>query len=111
MEADREKKEKGLTHFLDTHGRLKTWPPAKERDKILILAHLASPFVSGRTYPVKEVDEQLKQHIAFADYGIVRRALIEYSFMDREHDGSFYWLTSLPLSDEERIILRRKGRG
>jgi len=64
--------------------------PRKEKRKIVILRHLARQFKEGRTYTEKEVNAVLKAR--FADYVTLRRYLIEYGFLDREPDGSRYWV-------------------
>ena len=64
--------------------------PAKEKRKLAILTHLSRRFEQGRRYTEKQLTEILK--IANADHATLRRYLIEYGFMDRERDGSAYWL-------------------
>lgn len=81
-----------LRRFLDRSGRLTTWPPARQRDKLLILEYLASFFEPGRTYSEKEVNELLLQRSAFKDAAALRRALYEFRFMSRTRDGASYWL-------------------
>lgn len=74
-------------HGLD--GTLKTFP-RKEKRKLIILRNLAERFQVDHRYTEKEVNTVLKA--AFSDYVTLRRYLIEYGFMDREDDGSAYWL-------------------
>ena len=81
-----------LRRFLDRSGKLTLWPPAKQRDKLIILEYLASFFEKGRVYHEKEVNELLLQHSTFKDSAALRRALHEYRFMSRTRDGSQYWL-------------------
>lgn len=81
-----------LRRFVDNSGKLTMWPPAKQRDKLLILEYLASFFTSGRIYNEKEVNEVLLLHSTFKDSAALRRALHEYRFMNRTTDGSQYWL-------------------
>jgi uncharacterized membrane protein len=81
-----------LRRFLDISGRLTMWPPAKQRDKLLILEFLASFFEQGREYAEKEVNDLLLLHSTFKDSAALRRALYEYRFMNRARDGSRYWL-------------------
>jgi hypothetical protein len=64
--------------------------PKKEKRKIAVLRHLVKRFEAGNHYTEKEVNAVLKE--AFADYVTIRRYLIEYGFMDREPDGSKYWV-------------------
>jgi len=62
----------------------------QEKHKVVVLSEIAKRFESGLTYTEKEVNEILIT--AYEDYAILRRYLIEYGFMDREPDGSAYWL-------------------
>ena len=81
-----------LRRFIDRNGRITLWPPAKQHDKLLILEYLASKFEPERQYSEKEVNERLLLHSAVKDAAALRRALYEYRFMNRERDGSLYWL-------------------
>jgi len=81
-----------LRRFLDRSGKLALWPPAKQRDKLLILAYLVAFFDPGRIYNEKEVNELLLLHSTFNDAAALRRALYEYRFVDRTRDGSQYWV-------------------
>lgn len=63
----------------------------QEKSKLIILREIASSrFDAGRSYKEKEVNEILGK--VYHDYVTLRRYLIEYGFMDREPDGSKYWL-------------------
>lgn len=64
--------------------------PTKEKRKIVILQHISHRFEIGRTYTEKEINEIVKA--VFPDYVLIRRNLIEYGFLDREPDGSAYWV-------------------
>jgi predicted transcriptional regulator len=90
-----------LRRFLDRSGKLTTWPPARQRDKLLILEYLASFFEPGRIYSEKEVNELLLQHSAFKDAAALRRALYEFRFMSRTRDGASYWLIGMEMPEEE----------
>ena len=81
-----------LRRFLDRSGKLALWPPAKQRDKLLILEYLVTFFEPGRAYNEKEVNELLLLHSTIKDAAALRRALYEYRFVDRTRDGSHYWL-------------------
>lgn len=65
--------------------------PRKEKRKIAVLRHIASFFEGGMKYAEKEVNERL-QRFWSNDYVTLRRYLIQYGFLDREEDGSVYWL-------------------
>jgi DNA-binding transcriptional ArsR family regulator len=82
-----------LRRFVDKDGRLTMWPPAKQGDKLLILEYLASFFEPGSMYSEKEVHAVLLSHSVSCNTAALRRALYEYRFMNRERDGSCYWLT------------------
>jgi DNA-binding CsgD family transcriptional regulator len=64
--------------------------PAKEKRKLVVLMQLAKRFAPDRRYTEKEVNEVLKA--AWPDFATLRRYLIEYGFLDRERDGSAYWV-------------------
>ncbi|GIO12632.1 transcriptional regulator [Cohnella xylanilytica] len=64
--------------------------PRKEKRKIVILRHLARQFEENRKYTEKEVNEILKAR--YPDFVTLRRYMIEYGFLDRQPDGSRYWL-------------------
>ena len=64
--------------------------PRKEKEKLVILRRIAGRFEQGRLYTQKEVDAILIR--ADADYAALRRYLIDYRFLEREPDGSAYWV-------------------
>ncbi|MFL5625435.1 MAG: DUF2087 domain-containing protein, partial [Ktedonobacteraceae bacterium] len=90
-----------LRRFLDRSGKLTVWPPARQRDKLLILEYLASFFEQGRLYSEKEVNELLLLHSTVKDSAALRRALYEYRFMNRTSNGSRYWLIGSEVYEEE----------
>ncbi|MHA7966102.1 DUF2087 domain-containing protein [Paenibacillus sp. CAU 1782] len=65
--------------------------PRKEKRKIAVLRHIASFFKAGVRYREKEVNDQLKVFYK-KDYVTLRRYLIQYGYLDREEDCSFYWV-------------------
>lgn len=72
-----------------TSGKLTSFSQ-QEKHKFVVLREIAKRFEQDRFYGEKEVNELLKP--VFHDYVKVRRYLIEYGFLDREPDGSQYWL-------------------
>lgn len=64
--------------------------PKKQKRKAVILRQLIQRFEAGRRYTEKEVNELLAE--AFPDYITLRRYLIDYGLLDREADGSGYWV-------------------
>lgn len=81
-------REKTLKTYLEENGALKQFP-AKEKKKIIILGEIIKNFKSDVTYSEKEVNRILKR-IYEADYPTIRRALIEYGFMERSADCQVY---------------------
>ncbi len=90
-----------LKRFVDRRGRLTMWPPARQRDKLLVLEYLASKFEPGRLYSEKEVNDLLLLNATIKDYAVLRRALYEYRFLNRKRDGSLYWLVGSDGPEEE----------
>uniref|UniRef100_UPI00406D2F2F DUF2087 domain-containing protein n=1 Tax=Metasolibacillus sp. FSL H7-0170 TaxID=2921431 RepID=UPI00406D2F2F len=64
--------------------------PSKEKRKLIILQHILQRFTIGKVYTEKEVNMILKS--VHEDFVTLRRYLIEYGFMDRNTDGSSYWV-------------------
>ncbi|MNI93759.1 hypothetical protein D3C73_1517580 [compost metagenome] len=64
--------------------------PKKQKRKAAILRQLIKRFETGRQYTEKEVNAILKE--ASSDYVTLRRYLIDYGLLDREPDGSTYWV-------------------
>lgn len=82
-------KNKILKIYFDETGHLKEYP-AKAKRKIIVLSEIMSNFKEGRKYSEKEVNRILKR--IYDDYVSIRRALVEYGFMDRKNDCSEYWV-------------------
>ena len=57
--------------------------PAQRKKRVVILQHLVERFEPGRAYPEKEVNAILKT--AHEDFATLRRELIDYGFMKRDH--------------------------
>ncbi|RKP56837.1 DUF2087 domain-containing protein [Cohnella endophytica] len=62
----------------------------QEKHRLIVLREIAKRFKKDQNYTEKEVNRIIKT--AYEDYAVIRRYLIEYGFMDREPDGSRYWL-------------------
>ncbi len=86
-EADQEKVIK--TYFDENQEKLNHFP-RKEKRKIIILKIITKRFNKNVEYSEKEVNEVLKA--IYDDFVTLRRYLIEYGFMDRNRDGSAYWV-------------------
>lgn len=64
--------------------------PKKEKQKLATLRVIIKQFDKEKQYSEKEINEILKS--IYDDYVTLRRYLVEYGFLDREDDGSAYWL-------------------
>lgn len=73
--------------YFDENGALISFP-SKEKRKIIVLRHIVKSFKLEHVYSEKEVNVILKR--IFDDYVSIRRALIEYGFMERSRDCSSY---------------------
>ncbi len=78
-----------LQNTFTEDGNLKVLP-RKEKRKIIVLTEIAKNFKSNQRYTEKEIDRILKR--IFDDHVTLRRYLIEYGFLDRNNDGSAYWI-------------------
>ncbi len=80
-----------LRRFVDVQGRVTMWPPAKQRDKRLILQYLITKFEPGLIYNEREVNELLTQYITFRDFVALRGELFDYHLLDHTPDGLQYY--------------------
>ena len=64
--------------------------PVKEKRKIIIMQKLIGDFEASRKYSEQEVNDILKSY--YEDYVSVRRCMIQYGFLDRNGDGTQYWV-------------------
>lgn len=81
-------RKKTVATYFDNNGALKQIP-SKEKKKIIILSEIIRNFHKDSVYTESEVNNILKR-IYEEDYPTIRRALIEYGFMDRSDDCSKY---------------------
>ncbi|GAA0180086.1 DUF2087 domain-containing protein [Clostridium sediminicola] len=82
-------KEKVINNYFDETGALKEIP-SKAKKKIIVLQYIMKNFKKDKEYKEIEVNRILKR--INEDYVSLRRALIEYGFMDRKSDCSYYWV-------------------
>lgn len=71
-------------------GRLRQIPTKRKKFEA-ILRYVAQAFEPGKRYTEKEVNEILSQFNE--DTALLRRGLVDYQIMDREPDGTAYWLS------------------
>ncbi|WP_246187923.1 DUF2087 domain-containing protein [Paenibacillus tengchongensis] len=76
--------------------------PRKHKRRTAILHQLIKRFVPGREYTEKEVNAILEE--ANPDYVTLRRYLIDHGLLDREEDGSRYWVRSQAGSGQDGNI-------
>ncbi|MTK12320.1 MAG: DUF2087 domain-containing protein [Clostridiaceae bacterium] len=86
--TDKER-ENTIKNYMDENGAIKTYP-AKEKNKIIVLSEIVKNFSKGKKYSEKEINRILKR--VYNDYATIRRALIEYGFIERSNDCSTYWI-------------------
>ena len=86
--TDKEK-ENVIKNYFTPEGALKTYP-SKEKKKIIVLEEISKNFKKGKIYTEKEINRILSR--IYEDYATVRRALIEYGFLERTDDCSKYWV-------------------
>ncbi|WP_315372644.1 DUF2087 domain-containing protein [Paenibacillus xylanexedens] len=72
-------------------GRLTTFH-MQQKHKYIVLIEIAKRFETERKYSEKQVNELLKE--VHDDYVEIRRYLVDYGLLEREPDGSQYWLGS-----------------
>ena len=81
-------RERTIKTYMDEAGALKQFP-VKEKKKIIVMAEIMKNFKKDTGYSEGEVNRILKR-IYEEDYATLRRALVEYGFMDRTNDCSVY---------------------
>lgn len=84
-----EEKAKTLETYFNADGSLKSFP-TKEKKKIIILQRIIGSFSKNKKYTETEVNTILSTF--FGDFATIRRYLIEYGFMGRLDDCSYYWV-------------------
>lgn len=78
-----------IKNYMDCNGAIKVFP-GKEKKKVIILSQIVKNFSKGKKYSEKEINRILKR--VYEDYATIRRALIEYGFLERSNDCSSYWV-------------------
>jgi hypothetical protein len=80
---------KVLTNYTLPDGRLKALPTQRKKVEV-ILRYVLADFEPERHYSEKEVNELLARY--HEDTASLRRDLIDFKMLDRDADGSQYWL-------------------
>lgn len=82
-----EDREKTIKTYTNENGSLKQFP-AKEKKKIILLREIMKNFQHNKEYSENEVNQILES--IYSDFPTLRRALIEYGFLERSIDCSVY---------------------
>lgn len=64
--------------------------PKKQKQKVIVLRAITSMLDQTKRYTEQELNAAIAKYDP--DYVTIRRYLIEYGFVDRENDGSAYWV-------------------
>ena len=83
----------GITAYLNDDGVLIQWP-AKYHKKRDVIAYLAIKFDSDKTYDEQDVNLVLRRWSDYADYPLLRRALVDFGLLTRDAYGRTYQLSS-----------------
>ncbi|WP_053075120.1 DUF2087 domain-containing protein [Ornithinibacillus californiensis] len=86
LEITSEERDKILTNYIK-EGKLDTFP-SKVKRKIIILEYFIQQFEREKDYTEKEVNDKLKG--IYEDFVTIRRALVDFGFMERSRDGKEY---------------------
>lgn len=73
-----------IKNFINENGKIINYP-SKYSKKLIVHEYLAEKFESNREYTEKEVNNTILDWILFDDYATLRRALIDYGFMERKN--------------------------
>jgi hypothetical protein len=87
-EAGDDYERKVLREFLRPDGAIREFP-AQEKKFQVVVRYALRAFEAGQRYTEKEVNERLKR--LNRDSATLRRALVEYGWMQREGGGGAYW--------------------
>lgn len=82
---------KKLDNYYDLDGRLIQYP-SKRPMRIIVLIKITEQIDANRKYTEKEINEIIRQQIAFDDIELIRREMYQYKFLGRLKDGSEYWV-------------------
>lgn len=90
MEKDMEQYIEKLRRYYDSDNRL-TQYPSKKPMRILALIQIALKISPERKYTEKEINQIIRDSIAFSDIELIRREMFQYRLIGRLRDGSEYW--------------------
>lgn len=79
--------------------------PRNDALKQVILKRIMNDFQENKIYFEQEVNEIIKKY--FEDYTIIRRELINFSYMQRDPVKGEYWVVKKELSKEDYLKISR----
>lgn len=80
-----------LKNFLDNNGRLTAFP-SKRKMKLYSLIYLSQKIDPNKTYTEKEINAVLNEWHTFGDPATLRRELYTHRFLDRNKNGTEYFM-------------------
>ena len=78
-----------VENYLDKDGKIFVLP-RKKGARTEVYQYLASKFDYNKFYTEKEVNAIIDENHSFGDTCLLRRELIEYKFLNRRDDGTYY---------------------
>ncbi|MCL1997970.1 MAG: DUF2087 domain-containing protein [Turicibacter sp.] len=75
---------------LQKDGKITRWPK-KGSYKVAVIEHIYTKFSAGVKYSEAEINEIIKENIAFNDFALIRRELIDRGFLGRTRDCREYF--------------------
>lgn len=85
-----------LESYVDNQGRVTDWPPLKRSEQqMAVRRYLASRFTADVRYTERQVNDLLNVWHTFGDWALLRRELYDWGFLEREKDGSLYWVAEV----------------
>lgn len=79
--------------------------PRNDALKQIILKRIMNDFQENKIYFEQEVNEIIKKY--FEDYTLIRRELINFSYMQRDSVKGKYWVVKKELSREDYFKITR----
>ncbi|QRG69197.1 DUF2087 domain-containing protein [Brevibacillus choshinensis] len=76
--------------------------PRKQKHRLVVLEEISKRFDPKKIYTEKEVNAILEA-VYEADYVTIRRYLIDYAFLERNPDGSGYWVKNTGEEQEKNM--------
>ena len=89
------KKKWRIDRVIDQDGKVKVWPAKYSRQRV-ILEYLQQCFKKDVEYTERQVNDIITQNHTFNDYMRIRRSMVDEGILERETDGSKYWVSHKP---------------